>query len=172
MLLLFGAITAHKIPASMSMSIRFLRRGAGLLPLILLMLPYHLLPPLAILIAAGVQESGDTAPFVLSGLAAGTFLYVGAFEVICEEFSGGSHHDEAPLEAAKQVPGAGSHTHGHSAHSCDGDGVDATAQGYVTGTPAKHKEGWNPGRRTKFAAYCIGVALLLGITAALPEHEH
>ena len=182
-LILFAAIASHKWLAAMSISTRFLRAGTGRLQLFLLLLPFHIIPPLAIVIAAAVRAESAVAALVLSGLATGTFIYIGAFEVICEEFSGAHAHgapaSEAALKSTEAGAAAQSRVHGHSAHECSaggGSAVDATARGYISSTPAQaagtEQRVWLPGQRVKFTAYCAGVGLFLGITAALPAHEH
>jgi zinc transporter ZupT len=50
-------------------------------------MPYHIIPPLAIVFAALAGAENPSASLILTGFSTGTFLYIGAFEVICEEFA-------------------------------------------------------------------------------------
>jgi ZIP Zinc transporter len=154
-LVLFLAITMHKAFAAMSISTRFLRRKATPLQLLVLLLPYHAIPPLAVLVATTAGAESAVASLALGGLAAGTFLYIGAFEVVAEEFVG--------------------HDHAHGAGCTDVAVAGGDVEGVVTG--ARHgaatRGAWHPDKRVKFAMFALGVATLLGITAAIGDsHGH
>lgn len=139
----------HKVFAAVSITTRFLRRGASPLQATLFLLPYHLLPPVSVILAALVGSEDALASLVLSGLAAGTFLYIGAFEVVCEEFV------EAEAAAA----------------AADDDGGDGGTGAGDEKAVAKAR-GWQPSKGARFAAFAFGAAVLLALTAALPESEH
>ena len=152
--ILWVAIALHKGFTAMSIATRFLRKGASPLQLFLLLLPYHLLPPAAILVAAGVGSSDAGASTILSALATGTFIYIGAYEVVSEEF--GPQPAAASPEAsavAKKVAGSE-------------DGMESCA------SEAQQKE-WVPSKAMKFGAFIVGTGLLIGLLAAVPhDHDH
>jgi ZIP Zinc transporter len=151
--LLFAAIASHKVFAAISLGTRFTRLGCGPGLLALLLAPYHILPPVAVLIGASLETENDAAGMVLSGLSTGTFLYIGAFEIVCEEFTEHHHHhghghDNAERHGGCGVPGAGANVSGH----CNA--------------------AWQPGKWAKFAAYVCGAGLLFAVTAGLPRDVH
>ena len=153
-LLLFAAIAMHKIFASMSIATRFLRYGASVRQVNLPLLPYHVLPPLAVVISAAAGSENVTASLILSGLSAGTFLYIGAFEVVCEEFVEAEH--EHTTDRALENSGSGE-----------------VAKGAIAGEKAvEAAPSWRPSKGVRFAAFTLGAGLLLGLTAALPEPAH
>lgn len=159
MLLLYAAICAHKVFTAMSLSTRFLRLQCPLKLLTLLLLPFHLLPPLAVILAAAVGSENALASLIMVSLATGTFLYVGAFEVVCEEFAEHESHHESNMRL----------------DSTSKMGIPSEVQ--MVGdesavTVNKERGEWHPSKRIKFLMFLIGCGILLGITAALPKHEH
>lgn len=147
------AIALHKGFAAMSIATRFLRKGASPVQLFFLLLPYHLLPPAAILVAAAVGSSNPGVSTILSALATGTILYIGAYEVISEEF-GPQPAAVETTPAAKKVAGSE-------------DGSDPE----VAGVPGANGKAWVPSKAMKFAAFSFGTLLLIGLLAAVP-HDH
>ena len=162
LLLLYAAICAHKVFTAMSLSTRFLRKGISIGLLTVLLLPFHLLPPLAVILAAAVGSDNALASLIMVSLATGTFLYVGAFEVVCEEFAEHGHGD---AHAKAQQPS--------QLHSADMQGEQTDGQMVMSGDwKGKESNEWVPSKAVKFGMYLFGTALLLGITAALPKHVH
>lgn len=153
-LVLFSAIVAHKAFATLSLAARFIYRGAGWKALLFLMLPFHIMPPAALLIATGISGTSAAASMVLGGLACGTFLYVGAFEVVCEEFA----------EHARRANFAVGGGEAMSAEKGKGDGSPDS------GDEAEVLE-WRPTHAVKFALFCAGSGALMGISAAIPHTE-
>jgi hypothetical protein len=153
-LLLFLAISLHKVFSAMSISTRFLRRGCSPLLLFLLLLPYHLLPPLSILLAAIVGAENDIASLILSGLATGTFIYIGAFEVVSEEF--------ADCQTAEGADASG--------HDMVDDGASDEGAGAVA--HKVQRKSWRPSKAAKFGAFALGSLVLLGLVAVVPEGAH
>ena len=149
----------------MSLSTRFLRLGCSLKLLTILLLPFHLLPPLAVILAAAVGSDSPIASLIMVGLATGTFLYVGAFEVVCEEFAEHEQH-QTSATSAKQAAKLDSVYLGPPPAS-DGQlgasAVELKEHGSVE---------WRPSKQVKFMMFLLGCGLLLSITAALPKHEH
>lgn len=152
-LLLFLAIALHKAFSAMSISTRFLRRGCSPILLFLLLLPYHVLPPLAILLASIAGGENDLASLILAGLATGTFIYIGAFEVVSEEF------------ADCQAEGGDATSRDSASDVASDEGANAVAH------KAQFKS-WRPSKAVKFAAFALGSALLLGLTAVVPDGAH
>jgi hypothetical protein len=167
-LLLFAAICAHKVFTSMSMATRFLRLGCSLPLLFVLMFPFHVLPPVAVMAAAAAGSNNPLASLVLVGLSTGTFLYVGALEVVCEEFG---DHDEHPSGSptAKQVVAATQlSTLGPLYESTERPSNSSIGKDTDNAKPQE----WHPTKLVKFAVYMLGAGCLLGLTAALPKREH
>lgn len=159
-LLLYAAICAHKVFTAMSLSTRFMRLGISPVLLTVLMLPFHLLPPLAVILAAAVGSDSPMASLIMISLATGTFLYVGAFEVLCEEFA---EHDD--------------HTSGRLDEKMRQEKLAAVQEGQMRTSEIEVKadgEGqeWHPSKVVKFAMFTFGMGMLLVITAALPKHSH
>jgi zinc transporter 1/2/3 len=119
----FVAIVAHKMFAAISLGTRFVVEGASLPELCLWMIPFALATPLGV--GIGVAVDGGASPLALSlleGLSAGTFLYIGAFEVLAHEF--GAHHHAAAC--ADTGPTGHLLTHAgcsHEAAQCGRDGA-------------------------------------------------
>jgi hypothetical protein len=162
LLLLFAAICTHKIFESMSMATRFLRLGCPRFTMLLLMLPYHLIPPLAMILASVARAESPVASLVLIGLSTGTFLYVGAYEVVSEEFaqdpsSTKDAHGTAIQQVATLQPVAAGQVE---------DQRDATVI-----VSAKTENVWHPSKSVKYAMYLAGCGVLLALSAALP-HDH
>lgn len=85
---LFGAISSHKAVSALALSSRFLAEGASTADLLAYVAPFALVPPAAIVFGLSVGAVDPLLSLVLSCFAAGTFLYVGASEVLTEEFEG------------------------------------------------------------------------------------
>lgn len=145
---------------AMSVSTRFLKLGCPLLWLPAYMLPFHLIPALAIILGAGLGDDNPTVALFLMALTTGTFLYVGAFEVCSEEFG---HSHDLPTSSAI----------GESLNTT----VAATDRGVrfavsEEGRAEDRGELWYPSKAVKFAAFMVGCGAMLAITAALPAHNH
>jgi hypothetical protein len=153
--LLFGAISMHKVFSAMSIATRFLRRDCPPTLLCTLLLPYHIIPPLAIILAAVVGAENPSASLVLTGFSTGTFLYIGAFEVICEEFA--EHTQAGPDGGRKEVGRLDK---------------DEEPSGMITGTVANAHTAWRPNKLQTFAAFLLGVIIQLGLLAVKPGAEH
>lgn len=158
-LLLFAVIMSHKVFASMSLATRFLRLGCRPSRLVLVMLPYQILPPLAVIVGTFIESQNPTASLVLTCLATGTFLYVGAYEVTAEEFGTHSHRADVfeikSLNGRKSCIASDAPELGREERSVDG------------------KAPWYPSKPVKFLTYFIAVGVFMIITWVLPEpHDH
>lgn len=179
----------------MSQSARFLRLGCPPGLLFVLLAPFHLLPPLGVVLGT---VTGDEDPFVsllLAALATGTFLYVGAFEVVAEEFAEAGGNLEAPREELAVSPGnfaipadssdpddaleAGC-AGGRWAVCWPGGCLGAAAEASpVAGGPDEAGgggddavvKGWMPGRDVKFVFFICGCGVLSLVTFALPHAD-
>lgn len=80
------AICSHKAPAAFSIGSKFLRDGMSLKHVLALVGAFSLVTPIGIGIGIGVGSARPVAKLVLEGLAAGTFIYVGATEISTDEF--------------------------------------------------------------------------------------
>ena len=148
----------------MSQSARFLRLGCPPGLLFVLLLPFHLLPPLGVVLGAVTGSENATASLILAGLATGTFLYVGAFEVVAEEFADTGHNPEDPEDGHRGTPCLGSNS------ACIGAPVTADDEKSNDGS-AGVAGAWVPGRTLKFAIFVVGCGVLIAVTAALPSHD-
>lgn len=169
LLVLYAAICAHKVFTSMSLATRFLRLGCPLRLLTILLLPFNVLPPLAVVLAAAVGSDSALASLIMVGLATGTFLYVGAFEVVCEEFAERDAHERA---SGKVNVSLDSLNLPAPANGRMRDSQMATSSQAEEGVKDHEAGEWHPGKQVKFAMFALGCGVLLGITAALPKHEH
>jgi ZIP Zinc transporter len=162
--MLFVAVCAHKGFVTVSMATRFLRRGCSVKWLIVLLLPFHILPPLAIVLAVCLGAASPRASLVALALATGAFLYVGAFEVVKEEFS----DHQPPNRAAGAV--AGDCAAAVSSQNCLDAAIEAgiTMEAVARDNEPESVE-WSPSKLLKFAMFAFGSGLLLVITAVLPE---
>jgi len=85
-LLFFASIAAHKAPAAMALSARFLKTGASFLQAFPFLVIFGLMGPISILTGTVLNSVPAMIRLVLNGLSAGTFVYIGAYEVVQEEF--------------------------------------------------------------------------------------
>ncbi|KXZ49333.1 hypothetical protein GPECTOR_22g927 [Gonium pectorale] len=96
-LLLFAAIASHKAVSALALSSRFLKEGASMAQVTAYVGPFCLVAPLSILAGVYVGRVAPIARLVFSCFATGTFLYVGASEVIMEEFEGEMRADRRDI---------------------------------------------------------------------------
>lgn len=87
-LMLFMAIASHKLISGLALSSRFLKDGATTRQITLYVGPFVLVAPTAILAGMYVSNVHPLVHLALSCFATGTFLYVGASEIVEEEFEG------------------------------------------------------------------------------------
>lgn len=81
------SIWLHKFAASMSISVAMQKNQFPFKTLFGLISIFSLATPLGVTIGIIVSNSPGMVEIVFTSLAAGTFLYIGASEVITEEFS-------------------------------------------------------------------------------------
>lgn len=74
--------------SALALSSRFLKDGASLRDVTLYVGPFAFVAPASIMFGAWAGDLDGVLHLVLSCFAAGTFLYVGASEVLTEEFEG------------------------------------------------------------------------------------
>ncbi|GFR47458.1 hypothetical protein Agub_g9184 [Astrephomene gubernaculifera] len=99
-LLLLAAIASHKAVSALALSSRFLKEGATMKQVTIYVGPFCLVAPLSILAGVYVGRVAPLASLVFSCFATGTFLYVGASEVIMEEFEGEMRADRRDISTA------------------------------------------------------------------------
>lgn len=90
-LLIFIAIMAHKATASFALSVSLVRQGAPRGKTFALIFFFSTMTPLGIAAGDGIQEalsgiSAQAASAVVLALAAGTFIYIAALDLIRDEF--------------------------------------------------------------------------------------
>ena len=151
----------------MSQSSRFLRLGCPPGLLFVLLLPFHLLPALAVGLGAAVGYEDPVAALILGGLSTGTFIYVGAFEIVAEEFAGCHSHGSGEEDCCSG-PCLGS-----EASACIDAPVisDVDEKNKAKSAAGELASEWAPNRVLKFAIFVLGCGVLAAITAALPSHE-
>ena len=123
------AIISHKAPAAFSIGTKFMRNGLDFKTSAALIALFACVTPVGIGITAGSSDA--TARLVLEGLAAGTFIYIGATEIATDEF------ETSSKDCAYDADGKGAHSH------------------RVHAAPDQAK------RITHFAAYVFGVFVIL-----------
>ena len=118
------AICAHKAPAAFSIGSKFLRDGMSMKDVLALIITFSLVTPVGIGIGIGIGSARPVAKLILEGLAAGTFIYVGATEITTDEFEmtakacDMSHSSEA--KAAKHALDEEGGNHTHRVHEAPG----------------------------------------------------
>jgi len=111
------AICAHKAPAAFSLGSKFLRDGMSLKHVLALIGAFSLVTPVGIGIGIGIGSARPVVKLILEGLAAGTFIYVGATEITTDEFEmtaracDMSHSSEARAARHALDEEGGNHTH-------------------------------------------------------------
>lgn len=86
-LLLVAAIAVHKLPTHMALTTRYLRAGYSVRRLMWWLAPFTLVSPVSVLIGMAISNAASpVVDLILLSLGAGVFVYIGATEVICEEF--------------------------------------------------------------------------------------
>jgi len=137
------AIISHKAPAAFSIGFAFYKSGVTTYKhMCAIMFAFACVTPLGIAIGVGIGSSSPTASLILEGLAAGSFIYVGATEIATDEF-------ETSAEACGDKHGLQAE---HIAHS--------------------HRVHQAPDRKNrlkKFFAYAAGVGTIL--LAGLATHD-
>ena len=125
------AIISHKAPAAFSIGTKFMRNGLDFKTSAALIALFACVTPVGIGIGIAAGSSDATARLVLEGLAAGTFIYIGATEIATDEF------ETSSKDCAYDADGKGAHSH------------------RVHAAPDRAK------RITHFAAYVFGVFVIL-----------
>lgn len=92
MLNAFIAISTHRWATSMALGSRYARANLNTLSYSILTVAFAFVSPLGVAIGAGIREASPKFIGVIFALSAGTFLYIGAFESLAEEFV--EHHDD------------------------------------------------------------------------------
>lgn len=156
-LLLFAAIAAHKPFDSMAIATRLYKRGCSAWLVQVLLLPIYIVPFLGVVIGTAISSEDYTTVLILNGLTVGGFIYVGGFEVLCEEFTHEAHV-RAELDKVRR--------------ELEQTKVDAEDVPALSGTSDKRNLDWQPSKPLKFLAFVVGVGLIFLFTAVLPGHVH
>eukprot|EP00198_Chlamydomonas_reinhardtii_P004193 XP_001693529.1 ZIP family transporter [Chlamydomonas reinhardtii] len=96
-LVLFAAVASHKAVSALALSSRFLKEGASLGQVTRYVGPFCLVAPASILLGVYVGAVAPALSLLFSCFATGTFIYVGASEVIMEEFEGEMRADRRDI---------------------------------------------------------------------------
>ena len=138
------AIMSHKAPAAFSIGFAFYKSGVTALKNICaIIFAFSMVTPIGIAIGVAIGSSSPVASLILEGLAAGSFIYVGATEIATDEF-------ETSTEKCDDV-----------------HGMDAGSR--VSHTHRVHEAPKMPVRMQKFLAYTAGVGVIL--LAGLATHD-
>ena len=152
------AICSHKAPAAFSIGSKFIRNGMAFRQVLMLVVIFSLVTPLGIAIGIGVGTSSPMAALILEGLAAGTFIYVGAAEISTDEFETTARAcDEAHTQLLTKNKS--------SVNDEEGGGKDG---GHT------HRVHAPPGRVARFAAfsaYAFGCLVIL-LSNLAPHADH
>eukprot|EP00227_Mantoniella_beaufortii_P020819 CAMPEP_0197600084 /NCGR_PEP_ID=MMETSP1326-20131121/32618_1 /TAXON_ID=1155430 /ORGANISM="Genus nov. species nov., Strain RCC2288" /LENGTH=510 /DNA_ID=CAMNT_0043167139 /DNA_START=220 /DNA_END=1752 /DNA_ORIENTATION=- len=153
-LVVLTAIAAHKAPEAFSIGSKLVRSGMGQLQVLTLVLLASLVTPLGIGIGVAVGTTSPISALVLEGLAAGTFIYIGATEIMSDEFETSSEKCEDPHKAVKSK-------------NADEE------QGSKQGGNHSHRVHSPPGRSKRlslFTAYLFGCTIIL-LTNLTPHYD-
>jgi hypothetical protein len=143
----------------MSIAVRFIRRGCPPGLLFVLLSPYHIIPPLAVILAALVGVENAVASLILTGFSTGTFIYIGAYEVLVEEFAEHVHVVESkPKDDA--------------IFGVDGTSGSSGKVSNIAPASASGNSRWHPKKWHKFLAFLIGCGIQFGLLAAAPGGGH
>ena len=144
---LLVAIASHKAPAAFSIGSKFIRSGISRMQAILLICIFAIVTPVGIGIGIGSGSSDALTQLILEGLAAGSFIYIGATEVSTDEFETTvkACEDKLCQGERKDVEGA----HVHRVHG---------APGFTS-------------RMMAFTAYATGCAVIL-LSDLAPHVDH
>ena len=154
------AIMSHKfLSDSLAVGVRLLSQGAKRAEVCLWMIPISLSSPLGVVIGMYVAGTNAYADAALRGLSAGTYLYVGAFDVLAHELvhllspaHSHSHHKDTALDAAPA-----------EADDCP-----------VTTAPHNCSDSTRSGARRMLFGFCVGcfVIMMLGFIPGSHDHAH
>eukprot|EP00210_Caulerpa_lentillifera_P007685 g7336.t1 len=97
--LLFATVAAHKGVTAMALGSRMQKAGATMRESLLFALLFALTAPISILIGTAMSDVPNTVNLIFTGMSTGTFLYIGAYEVISEEFQEKPKHMTDPNNA-------------------------------------------------------------------------
>ena len=141
------AIISHKAPAAFSIGFAFYKSGVRAFKHIsAIIFGFAMVTPIGIAIGIAIGSSSPVASLILEGLAAGSFIYVGATEIATDEF-------ETSTEKCNEV-----------------HGMNADAQ--VSHTHRVHEAPKLSVRMQKFFAYALGVGVILLAGLSAPDsHE-
>ena len=149
------AIFSHKGPAAFSVGSKFMRSGLPTPYVIGLVLAFTLTTPFGIAIGIAAGAASPIAKLVLDGLAAGTFIYIGATEISTDEFEMTAracdklHVTKSSQQLAGLARGAGKH----------GKSLDPEKAGVHT--HLDHDPPSQSARLLAFSAYASGVLTIL-----------
>jgi len=141
------AICSHKLFAAFSIGTKFIRSGMPVKHVVLLVVIFSLVTPVGIAIGIGVGTADPVVKLILEGLAAGTFIYIGATEITADEFETAARACE--ISHGKTDEEKTTHAHTHRVHAAPGRAA----------------------RLGAFSAYALGVAVILLANLA-PHAEH
>lgn len=100
-LLLFAAIACHKPFDTMAVAARLLQRNCPVWLMMVLLSPTFILVSAAILVGAALSGTSPILALILNGLTAGTFVYIGGYEIPAEELGHDDHgHDDTEAGVA------------------------------------------------------------------------
>jgi len=86
---LFASVASHKFPAAVAVLSRFMRENASVKQTLGGIIAFALIAPVGIVIGLALDEVPPLVSVIVQGLAAGTFIYIGAYEITHEEFGDG-----------------------------------------------------------------------------------
>ncbi|GMH42532.1 hypothetical protein BSKO_10451 [Bryopsis sp. KO-2023] len=101
-LLQFASMGSHKGVASMALAARLVRSNASKRQVLILMGMFALVAPVGIVCSYAFSGVPALVVLILNGLATGVFIYIGAFEVVADEF-GRSNGEGDAVEESQSV---------------------------------------------------------------------
>ena len=160
---LFIAISCHKFFESVSLGARFVVEGMSVMACVMWLLPFSLSIFIGVVIGTVVPANNYIASTIFQGLSAGTFIYVGAFEVLSHEF--GSHHHGSGGMLGGKKPAEHDECI-HDARDCPVEGEDGKAV-VMSSDASVPPHSHSPDALTRMARFQLYGAFVLGCTAMM-----
>ena len=155
------AITSHKAPAAFSIGSKFIRNGMTVTQTLSLVGIFSIVTPVGIAIGIAVGSSSSMAALILEGLAAGTFIYIGATEISSDEFETTAR----ACDKSHNSVGEGGGKKNKLAGFVDEEGGNSTHSHRVHAPPSR------VARLAAFAAYAFGCLVIL-LSNLAPHADH
>jgi len=89
---LFASVASHKLPAAIAVTTRFIQNDASFGTSLLGVFMFAIIAPAGVFVGLAADNVPPLVSVIIQGLAAGTFVYIGAYEILHQEFDGHQSH--------------------------------------------------------------------------------